>query len=245
MPYPPELVGALPLRGGERALDVGCGPGSLTLLLAKRVAHVIGIDADPDMIAAADEAAQRAGIGNVEWRPLRAEELPADLGRFDLVTFAQSFHWLDRAAVAHAVRGMLEPGGMCVHVGATTHRGDGSEDPLSHPRPPYERIDALVRSYLGPVRRAGAGSLPGGTVSGESEVFRTAGFTGPERIELDTGEVVTRSADEVVAATFSLSSAAPHLFGDRLGEFERDLRALLAGGVFAERRRSIALEIWR
>jgi trans-aconitate methyltransferase len=57
MPYPGELSGvirdALGLDGTGRLLDVGCGPGSLTLLLAPFVATAVGVDADPDMIVAA------------------------------------------------------------------------------------------------------------------------------------------------------------------------------------------------
>lgn len=72
---------------------------------------------------------------------------------------------------------------------------------------------------------------------------------GPVRVEPDTAAVMIRSEDEIVAATFSLSSAAPHLFGARLSAFEADLRRLLRrtspGGRFAERTRDIALDIWR
>jgi hypothetical protein len=99
------------------------------------------------------------------------------------------------------------------------------------------------------VRRAGQGHLPGGTPAGEDEIFRSAGFSGPTRVEPDTAAVVPRSEDEIVASTVSLSSAAPHLFGARLPEFERDLRRLLRrvspSGRFAERTRDIALDIWR
>lgn len=253
LPYPEAVADALArevgLDGSQRLLDVGCGPGSLTLLLASRVASAVGVDADREMIAAAAQEADRAGIGNVRWLHTRAEALPAGLGRFDLVTFAQSFHWMHRSTVAAAVRGMLDPGGACVHVHATTHRGDDSSDRLAHPRPPHAEIDDLVRHYLGSVRRAGRGHLPGGTPGGEDEVFRAAGFSGPTRVEPDTAEVVTRSEDEIVAATFSLSSAAPHLFGARRAAFERDLRSLLRraspSGRFAERRRAIALDVWR
>lgn len=63
------------------------------------------------------------------------------------------------------------------------------------------------------------------------------------------GEVVERGADELVAAVFSLSSAAPHLFGDRLPDFESELRELLrresADGRFAERTVPVELRIWR
>jgi SAM-dependent methyltransferase len=253
LPYPPAvadtLTQTLGLDGTQRVLDVGCGPGSLTLVLAPRVAVAVGVDADPDMIAAAMAGADRTGVTNVEWHVMRAEELPAGLGRFALVTFAQSFHWMKRPMVASAVRGMLEPGGACVHLHATTHRGDSSEDALDHQRPPYNRIDALIREYLGPVRRAGKGLLRAGTPDDESAVFGTAGFTGPHRIELDTARVVTRSADDVVAATFSLSGSTPHLFGAEVARFEADLRALLHDAApddrFSERTRPMALDLWR
>jgi SAM-dependent methyltransferase len=253
LPYPPAVADAFSeafgLDGTQRVLDVGCGPGSLTLLLAARVAVAVGVDADPDMIEAARAAADRAGVANAEWRVMRAEELPADLGRFALVTFAQSFHWFEQAAVASALRGMLEPGGACVHLQATTHRGDESDDALEHPRPPHEQIDVLVRSYLGPVRRAGRGERVVRTAEDEENALRRAGFTGPTRIELDTARVVTRSADEIVAATFSLSGSTPHLFGADVARFKADLRALLEDaspdGRFSERTRPIALDVWR
>ena len=38
---------------------------------------------------------------------------------------------------------------------------------------------------------------------------------------------IVRTVDEIVAEFLSKSSSAPHLFGDRLGDFERDLRAVL------------------
>jgi SAM-dependent methyltransferase len=236
MPYPATLADALRLDGSQRLLDVGCGPGSLTLLLAPRVRSAVGVDADAGMLAEAARQAARAGIENVEWRHLRAEELPAGLGPFDLVTFAQSLHWMDQHAVAAAVRTMLAPGGACVLVGATTHRGDDSDDPLPHPRPPHDRIAELVRSYVEPPRT--------GTPWAD-DVMVSAGFEGPERIEVPAGGVVTRTPDEIVASVFSLSSATPHLLGAQRARFEADLRALLDQPLYAERRRDIGLEIWR
>lgn len=247
MAYPAALADTLRdelgLDGTGRLLDVGCGPGSLTVLLAPLVASAVGVDADDGMIA---EARRVPGI---DWRQLRAEELPADLGTFRLVTFAQSFHWMDQPRVARAVRPMIEPGGAWVHVAATTDRGVAGDDLLPHPRPPWEQVDALVTAYLGEVRRAGQGLLPSGTRGGEEDVLREAGYRGPRRLEIVRSEVVERSADEVAAAVFSLSSSAPHLFGDRFAEFDDDLRSLLRSaspaGVFAERLRDVGVVIWR
>ncbi|WP_408618767.1 class I SAM-dependent methyltransferase [Jiangella endophytica] len=253
MPYPPSLAraigDALGSDGSGRLLDVGCGPGSLTLLVSPLFESAVGVDADAGMLVEARRQAARAGIDNVEWRQLRAEDLPADLGRFDVVTFAQSFHWMDQEAVARQVRAMLRPDGVWVHVSATTHRGAAGPDPSPHPQPPWDRIDELVAAYLGPVRRAGRGILPAGTSSGEDEVMRRAGFTASARLDLERGEIVDRPLDDVVAAVFSLSSSAPHLFGDRLGAFEADLRRLLRssspGGRFSERARDIGVTMWR
>jgi SAM-dependent methyltransferase len=246
MPYPPQLATALAdalhLDGRGRLLDLGCGPGSLTVLLAPLFAEAVGVDPDAGMLA---EGAKRDD--RISWRRSTAEDIPLDWGPFRVVTFAQSFHWMDQVPVARRVRSMLEPGGACVHVGATTHRGMDGADPLPHPRPPHDAIDALVAEFLGPVRRAGAGTLPRGTRGDESVSFRTAGLTHQRRLEIPS-EVMTRTEDQVVAAVFSLSSATPHLFGQRVGEFERKLRALLRevapDRLFSERRREIALNIW-
>lgn len=67
MPYPAALAHAvseeLQLDGTGRLLDVGCGPGSLTLLLAPFFQSAVGIDADPDMSAEARRAANSAANG--------------------------------------------------------------------------------------------------------------------------------------------------------------------------------------
>jgi SAM-dependent methyltransferase len=234
-PYPPALATGLAaelgLDGTGRLLDVGCGPGPLTVLLAPLVAEAVGVDADAGMIAYAREHHPA-----LTWVHLRAEELPAGLGSFRLVTFAQSFHWMDRERVAGLVRGMLDPGGALVHVGATTHQGIAGDVP-------WDAVAELVARYLGSTRRAGRGTLPAGTPGGESDVYRAAGFTGPRRFTVP-GPVVERTADEVVAAVFSLSSSAPHLFGSRLAAFEADLRALLGPGPFTETMREIDVDVW-
>jgi precorrin-6B methylase 2 len=251
--YPAEVADALRARLGldatGRLLDVGCGPGSLTLQLAPMFEAAVGIDADPGMITCAGQEAKRAGAGNVSWHQMRAEELPGTLGRFLVVTFAQSFHWTDQLLVARLVRQMLEPGGACVMVYATTHMGADGHERLPHPRPPRDDIDALVAKYLGAVRRAGQGALPAGPPAGGDEILREAGFQGPARTEVGGGTVWERTQAEVIASVFSLSSAAPHLFGDRLEQFERELRGMLhavsPSGRFSERAREVALDIWR
>jgi SAM-dependent methyltransferase len=225
MPYPRTLPDALDLTGSERLLDVGCGPGSLTNLLAPHVAEAVGIDASGEMV---DVAARAAGPNTLFLR-LRAEELPAGLGTFDVITLAQSFHWFETDAVARTLHAMLAADGRLVHVGATTHEGDGNV--------PHDEIRALVERWLGPDPRLKTGD--------HRVIFDRVGFRNRRELEVDRDEAIERSEDDVVSSVFSLSYAAPHLFGERAGEFEAELRALLHGrGPFQERPRSITLTIW-
>jgi SAM-dependent methyltransferase len=217
MPYPQALATALRdelgLDGKGRLLDVGCGPGPLTHLLA------------PLFSDAANE----------RFVHRRAEELPAGLGTFRVVTLAQSFHWFAGDDVARALREMLEPDGTLVFVGATTHEGDGNV--------PRAEIAELVERWLGTDKRAGQGLR----VFGEEprNVLDRAGLRNRRDIEVERDETYARSEDEIVASVFSQSFSAPHLFGARVGEFEAELRALLDGrGPFHERPRSITLTLW-
>ncbi|MGH8995910.1 MAG: class I SAM-dependent methyltransferase [Acidimicrobiales bacterium] len=242
------LVTALGLDGTGTLLDVGCGPGSLTLLLAPHFAEAIGVDADAGMLGEAARIAEERRISNVRWMQLRAEELPGGLPPMTVVSFAQSFHWMDRRRVAAAARRLVADGGAVVHVGATTHQGVETDAALPHPQPPRQEITRLVRRYLGPQQRAGQGVLTAGIPEDEDAVYQAAGFTGPQRLEVP-GWVVERTAEEIAASVYSLSGSAPHLFADRLSDFDADLRRLLAAaspeGRFSEQIGPIGLHIWR
>lgn len=90
--------------------------------------------------------------------------------------------------------------------------------------------------------------LIAGTAEDEDTVYRFAGFTGPQRLEVP-GFVVERSAEEIAASVYSLSGSAPHLFAGRLTDFDADLRHLLAAaspdGRFSEQISAIGLYVWR
>ncbi|QFR02003.1 class I SAM-dependent methyltransferase [Streptomyces phaeolivaceus] len=246
--FPEVLAGALELDGRGRLLDVGCGPGTVLLPMARYFTEAVGVDPDADMLAEAERQAGQRGVTSARWVAARAEDLPVGLGEFRVVVFAQSFHWTDRDRVAATVLEMLEPGGALLHI---SDLKDPPPEPVppSSTAPPYDRIGDLVRRYLGPVRRAGQGVLVDGTPGGEAAIIERAGFQGFVRLVVPAGEVVTRTSDDIVAWVFSRSDSAPHLFGDALADFERDLRAMLAETApdcrFAERPPATEMRIWR
>ena len=79
-----------------RALDVACGPGLLTLALARRCAEATGIDATDAFLDLARDEAGRRGQTNVRFRQGNAERLPFDDDRFDVVTCRAAFHHFPR-----------------------------------------------------------------------------------------------------------------------------------------------------
>jgi SAM-dependent methyltransferase len=230
-PYAPDLADALAasldLDGRGRLLDVGCGPGTVALSFAHLFESVVGLDPDPEMVAEAARAAVEGQVPNAAWVQMRAEELPGSLGAFRVISFGQSFHWMDRPLVAAAVRQMLDPHGAVVQVDLWHSSPPGqSLPPGPHPAVPEAAIDELRRRWLGPDRRAGRG-YRNTSPDGEDEVFRAVGFAPEEIVVVPDERILERSTEDVVAWVLSTSSSAPHLFGERLGDFVLDLVALL------------------
>ncbi|XP_028292842.1 putative methyltransferase DDB_G0268948 [Gouania willdenowi] len=92
----------------ELALDVGCGSGQGTLLLAKHFESVVGTDVSPAQI---EVAQQHAMAPNITYRHCLAEDLPIADSSVDLVTAMSSFHWFDRQRFLQEVHRVLKPNG--------------------------------------------------------------------------------------------------------------------------------------
>ena len=238
-PYSPELEAVLAsqagLDGTSRLLDGGCGPGMLTVRLAPLFTQAVGLDPDADMLAEGRRAAADLALTNIRWVQGLAEDLPAVApGPYRLVTFGLSFHWTDEQRVAETVYDMLAPGGALALIAHTVTGRPRPPDP-GVPAIPHDEIRAVVAKYLGSNRRAGQGTSPERTHRFEDVLVRTR-FGVPEQIFVPGIPDLLRDTESVLSGYLSLSSAAPHLFGDRLDDFAREVRALLArrspDGVF-------------
>jgi ubiquinone/menaquinone biosynthesis C-methylase UbiE len=103
------------LHPGDRLLDVGCGPGTITADLAARVApgDVIGIDVADDVVAEAAHAAESAGCSNVAFARGDAYSVDAATETFDVVHAHQVLQHLgDPIAALTEMRRVLRPRGL-------------------------------------------------------------------------------------------------------------------------------------
>jgi trans-aconitate methyltransferase len=101
-----ELIPKLALQGIESLLDIGCGDGKITALLAQmlRAGRVLGIDASPSMIRLASERFPSTQYPNLSFLQMDATciRLPQ---QFDVVFSSATLHWVqNHCAVLQGVR---------------------------------------------------------------------------------------------------------------------------------------------
>jgi SAM-dependent methyltransferase len=104
--YPLAVVDDLAnlCQATDAALDVGCGTGQLSVLLAERFAHVIATDASPHQVQNA-QAHPR-----VTYRVAPAEASGLAQASVDLIAAAQAAHWFDLPAFYAEARRVGRPG---------------------------------------------------------------------------------------------------------------------------------------
>jgi trans-aconitate 2-methyltransferase len=103
-----DLLNALPPIDARSVIDLGCGPGNSTEVLAQRYpqARTAGIDSSPDMIEAA-----RARLPHIQFavQDLQAWE---DVGPFDVILANAVFQWVpDHEVLLPSLVRKLRPGG--------------------------------------------------------------------------------------------------------------------------------------
>jgi SAM-dependent methyltransferase len=100
--YPDALISRLVTRTGVRVLDVGAGTGILSAQLAAAGADLLAVEPDEQM----------AAVGRAKgilFECSTFEDWQAGGRTFDLITFGQSFHWVDPAVALPKLASLLKP----------------------------------------------------------------------------------------------------------------------------------------
>ncbi|XP_042350238.1 putative methyltransferase DDB_G0268948 [Plectropomus leopardus] len=113
----------------ELAVDVGCGSGQGTVLLAKHFASVVGLDVSPAQL---EVAVQHAKKPNITYRQCVAEELPFADSSVDLITAMSAFHWFDRPRFLQDAHRVLRPRGCIALLSYTIDMELSYSDCCSH-----------------------------------------------------------------------------------------------------------------
>lgn len=111
-----RLLEQLSPEPGQRILDLGCGTGTLAVLIKETEpgAEVHGLDADPEILARARSKAEEHGGQEVSFVQGLSSELPYEDESFDRVVTSLFFHHLTREVklrTAAEIARVLEPGG--------------------------------------------------------------------------------------------------------------------------------------
>jgi ubiquinone/menaquinone biosynthesis C-methylase UbiE len=102
----------LELTPASLALDVACGPGTLSLQFALRFGRVVGLDFTPEMLRKARQAADRVDRGNLELVRGDAYALPFREESFDVAVSGYALHHLlDPKRVVRNIAAIVRTGG--------------------------------------------------------------------------------------------------------------------------------------
>jgi SAM-dependent methyltransferase len=207
----------------DRVLDVGAGPGQLSLLISPFVAEVVAIEPEPDMFAEGERRAVMANIGNVRFVAGSSDDLLAlrsPLGLFCAALMGQSFHWMvDKDRVLEDLSAMIdEANGAIAFV---TPRRISIPDEL---RAAQDVTREILERHLANVP---PGPHPNGRHDPFEEILRRSPFPRIERIERIYETRTRPTIESILGYEYTISHILTRL-GDNRGAFEHEVRAALS-----------------
>jgi ubiquinone/menaquinone biosynthesis C-methylase UbiE len=222
--YPGRLIarvaGLVGLKPGDAVLDLGCGTGMLAISFARLGMAVTALDPEPEMLAAAQSAAQAARVA-VAWIQGGSHDLAVGMGPFRLVVMGRSFHWMDRTATLDMLDRIVTP--------------DGGVALFHDAHPPVEE-NGWFKTLCDVQNKYRQGRAPrGGHRRYEPFLFASA-FSQLEGLSVTVRQALT--TNDIVGRAFSMSTCSPERLGARQQEFaarlSADLRELSPDGKFIE-----------
>ena len=218
-PYPPaffrEVAQRLALTKAQSLIDLGTGPGLLALGFAPYVGRITGVDPEPAMLAAARKAAERASQ-DLTLIAGKAEDLPDDIGRFDVVTIGRALHWMDRDLTLERLERLVEPDGVIL-VCSSVSAGEGRN-------PWLEDYNAARRAWSNESLWSDSGSARR-THRDLAGFFHGTRFQTGDVIKVETSHEV--SLHNLARRVMTFSSSSPGVLGDQAEAMVRDVKQRL------------------
>jgi SAM-dependent methyltransferase len=229
-PYPAaffrRVAEALKFSKQHALIDLGTGPGLLALGFAPYVGRITGVDPEPAMLAAARNAAERIGQ-ELTLIAGKAEDLPDDIGHFDVITIGRALHWMDRTTILQSLERLLAPNGVVLLCASSAAADDRN--------PWLESYTAARREWAQDLREGAGGRAE--RLHRELAAFLTGSpFHFVETISAEASHDM--SVADMARRMLTYSSSSPALLGDKIEPMLRDVEARLApfahDGVVAE-----------
>lgn len=132
-----DLANRIPLDDPARIVDIGCGPGNSTSVLARRFprAHILGVDSSNDMIAAARQTYPQLEFQHCD----ASRDLPALGTGFDVVFSNACIQWVpDHPTLLWRMLALLRPGGALA-----------IQTPMNYDEPIHRIIQEVSGKWLG------------------------------------------------------------------------------------------------
>jgi SAM-dependent methyltransferase len=218
-PYPAEFFRDVAQRLGftkqHALIDLGTGPGLLALGFAPYVGRITGVDPEPVMLAAARKAAQRVSQALVLIEG-KAEALPADIGKFDVVTIGRALHWMDRDTTLALFERLVAPEGI-IAVCSSHSVADGRNpwlDEYNKARRAWSRESLWSES--------GSAARTHRDLAG---FFRGTRFHPADVIKVETSHEI--GVRDLARRVLTFSSSSPEVLGDEAEAMLHDVEQRL------------------
>lgn len=234
--YAPRLIRRVAeicrLDGTQRLLDLGCGPGPLSLAFSTWIGTGVAIDPEPVMLRIASELG--AGIApNIEYRRGSSYDLSPEMGRFQIAVIGRAFHWMDRHDTLARLNTLIDPQGAVV-LFATSQL----DDPIT---PWLTEYRALLDEYAqtDPARE----QRKSDSWEPHEHILLQSAFRSLERVSII--EIRRVAVESLIMRALSMSSLSRERLGTRLDELLARARTLLeshaSDGWLDEQVESVAL----
>ncbi|MCP3033131.1 class I SAM-dependent methyltransferase [Halobacillus sp. A1] len=219
--YPSSLIRFLvekfSLNGDQSLLDLGCGPGLLTIRFSDWCNKIVGIDTEPEMIKEAKRLHQVMRLGKIQWFHGTLEQYKKTHNdQFNMVIIAKAFHWMNRPMVLDELYDMIPEGGGVAII--------DNFDQNRTLEPWQLRLNELREKWYGKERRAGQSTYTHPTTSHE-EIISNSKFN----VEIHTlpSYEIHWTIESILGNLYSTSYGARRFLGNKVEEFEKDVKESL------------------